>query len=476
MAKILVTGATGFIGKRVIQSLLEQGHEVFALVRVKGTEFKVKDPQRFTLIYGDLRSPADIKGLPTHIDAAYYLVHSMGSLVQNLVEVEMSVARKFISLIEKSGAKQIIFLSGIIESEKELSPHFSGRLAVEKILTSSAVPTTILRASIIIGSGSASFEIIRDLCEKLPFMIAPKWVKSYCQPIAIRDVLFYLTSVLFNEKAYNQTFDIGGPEVMTFKEVLQRYATFRQLKRVIVDVPFLTPRLSSYWLVLITSVRFSICSYLVESMKSSTRKLNTAIDRILPHPCLKYEQALALAFQRIEQNEVVSTWMDAWNIDKVYDDFLSYVEPPQEGCLRDIQKQKIHVPLEILRKRIWSLGGKRGWYAMNWAWRVRGLFDQLLGGAGLNRGRRHPTDLRVGDTIDFWRVIVADPKKIRLVLYAEMKLPGEAWLQFEIDPKENVLVQTAIFRPKGLWGRIYWTLVTPFHWIIFRNMAKSLAR
>lgn len=476
MAKILVTGATGFIGKRVIQSLLEQRHEVFALVRVKGAEFKVKDPQRLKLIYGDLRSQSDIQGWPQHIDAAYYLVHSMGSLVQNLVEVEKGVARKFISLVEKSGAKQIIFLSGIIENEKELSPHFSGRLAVEKILSSSSVPTTILRASIIIGSGSASFEIIRDLCEKLPFMIAPKWVKSYCQPIAIRDVLFYLSHVLFNEKTYNQTFDIGGPEAMTFKEVLQRYATFRKLKRVIIDVPVLTPRLSSYWLVLITSVRFSICSYLVESMKSSTRKLNTAIDRILPHPCLTYEQALELAFQKIAQNEVVSTWMDAWNIDKVYDDFLSYVEPPQEGCLRDIQKQKIQVPLDVLQKRIWSLGGERGWYVMNWAWRLRGLFDQLIGGAGLNRGRRHPTDLHVGDTIDFWRVIVADPQKIRLVLYAEMKLPGEAWLQFEVDAKDNILIQTAIFRPKGLWGRVYWTLVTPFHWIIFRNMAKALAR
>lgn len=476
MAKILVTGATGFIGKRVIQSLLEQGHEVFALVRVKGTEFKVKDPQRFTVIYGDLRSQSEIKGWPAQIDAAYYLVHSMGSVVQNLVEVEMSVAKKFISLIEKSEAKQIVFLSGIIENEKELSPHFLGRLAVEKILASSSVPTTILRASIIIGSGSASFEIIRDLCEKLPFMIAPKWVKSYCQPIAIRDVLFYLTNVLLNKKTYNQTFDIGGPESMTFKEVLQRYATFRRLKRVIVDVPVLTPRLSSYWLVLITSVRFSICSYLVESMKSSTRKLNTAIDHILPHPCLTYEQALELALQKIAQNEVVSTWMDAWNIDKVYDNFLSYIEPPQEGCLRDIQKQKIQVPLDILQKRIWSLGGERGWYVMNWAWRLRGLFDQLLGGAGLNRGRRHPTDLNVGDTIDFWRVIVADPKKIRLVLYAEMKLPGEAWLQFEIDSKESVLVQTAIFRPKGLWGRIYWKLLTPFHWVIFRNMAKSLAK
>jgi uncharacterized protein YbjT (DUF2867 family) len=475
MAKIFVTGATGFIGKRLIYRLLEEGHDVLALVRVKGTEFQVHNPQKLTLIYGDIRLPHTVSRLPVEIDAAYYLVHSMGALVHNLTETEVDIAKKFVSLIEKTSTQQIIFLSGIIEDEKRLSSHLSSRLAVEKMLRSSSIPVTVLRASIIIGSGSASFEIIRDLCEKLPIMIAPKWVRSYCQPIGIRDVLFYLMNVLLHDRTYHQTFDIGGPESMTFKEVLLRYASFRQLKRLIIDVPLLTPRLSSYWLVLITSVRFSICKYLVESMKHSTRKLNSNLDEIIPHSCLTYEESLQLAFQKIAQNEVVSTWMDAWNIEKVHDDLQNYIEVPSEGCLKDIQKCKALVPLDVVKEKIWGIGGKKGWYSMNWAWSIRGFFDHLIGGSGFNRGRRHPTALQIGDTIDFWRVILADETQGYLILYAEMKLPGEAWLEFKIDHNEGVLLQTATFRPKGFLGRAYWYLLFPIHWIIFRNMAKSIA-
>ncbi len=478
MAKILVTGATGFIGKRLVYHLLEEGHDVFALVRVKGTEFRTKEPSRLKLIYGDIRCPDEVelqlRGI--EIDAAYYLVHSMGSVVQNLIEAEIDVAKKFVSLIEKTSAKQIIFLSGIIEDESSLSPHLSSRLAVEKVIRSGQVPFTILRASIIIGSGSASFEIIRDLCEKLSVMIAPQWVRSYCQPIAIRDVLFYLTNVLLLDKAYNRVFDIGGPEPMTFKEVLLRYAAYRKLKRFIIDVPVLTPRLSSYWLVLITSVRFSICSYLVESMKHSTRKLNKAIDDILPRSCLTYEEALQLAFQKIAQNEVVSTWMDPWNVDKIQGDVQNYIDVPVEGCLKDRQEVKALIPLDALQKRVWGLGGDQGWYSMNWAWGLRGLIDKLIGGSGLNRGRRHPTQLQVGDSVDFWRVILADEERGHLILYAEMKLPGESWLEFEIDRTQGILRQTATFRPKGVWGRVYWYFLFPIHWVIFRNMARSISQ
>lgn len=472
MAKVLVTGATGFVGKRLIYRLLEEGHEVFAILRVRGALLRVPDPTRLHLIYGDIRNPAAMDPIPLDLDAAYYLVHSMGSVVQNLIDAEVEVAKKFVALIEKSSIKQIIFLSGIIEDETKLSPHLLSRLAVEKALLASSIPVTILRASIIIGSGSASFEIIRDLCEKLPLMIAPKWVRSFCQPIAIRDVLFYLVGVLNRRESYNRTFDIGGPEAITFKQVLQRYASFRGLHRWIIDIPVLTPRLSSYWLLLITSVRFSICRYLVESMRHSTRKLNSAIDAILPHQCLTYEEALARAFQKIAQNEVVSTWMDAWDAKKSYLD----LEVPEEGCLKDIQVQKIKVPIGVLKDKIWSLGGKTGWYSMNWAWNIRGFFDQMIGGSGLNRGRRHPTKLEVGDTIDFWRVIVADLKQGRLILYAEMKLPGEAWLEFRIDARDATLTQTATFRPKGFLGRCYWYLLFPFHWVIFRNMARAINR
>ncbi len=476
MARILVTGSTGFIGKRLVHLLLEKKHEVFALVRVKGTAFEIEDSSNLKLIYGDIRFPEEMEILPEGLDAAYYLVHSMGSFVKDLVETEVEIAKKFVAVMEKSSVKQIIFLGGIIENEDRLSPHFASRLAVEKVLRSSSIPCTVLRASLIIGSGSASFEIIRDLCEKLPVMIAPKWVKSFCQPIAIRDVLFYLEKVLLLEKAYNKVFDIGGPDQMTFKEVLLRYARYRQLKRFILDVPVLTPKLSSYWLLLVTSVRYSLCAYLVESMKHSSRKLNLSIDDILPHPCLTYEQALGLAFQKISQNEVVSTWMDAWDVKKVNKNLQNYIEVPEEGCFKEKRDVEIKIPIEELQNRIWSLGGDNGWYSLNWSWRLRGLVDKLLGGIGMNRGRRHPTKLLIGDTIDFWRVILADPKRTHLILYAEMKLPGEAWLEFEIKEETMTLSQIVTFRPQGFWGRIYWYILLPIHLIIFKNMARSLAQ
>ena len=475
MAKVIVTGSNGFIGKRLIYQLLEQGHEVYALVRVKGTKFKSAAPSLLHFIYGDIRDLSTMEPFPQDIDAAYYLVHSMGSVVQNLVETETDIAKNFITAIEKTHCKQVIFLGGIIEDETKLSPHLSSRLSVEKVLRSSKVPSTILRASIIIGSGSASFEIIRDLVEKLPLMIAPRWLRNYCQPIGIRDVLFYLTGVLLKQPCLGQVYDIGGPEAMSFEEILLRYAKFRKLKRYIFNVPVLTPRLSSYWLVLITSVRFSICSYLVESMRHDTRKLNRQIDTDLPHVCISYEEALQLAFQKISQNEIVSTWMDAWNIEKIHGDLQNYVEVPEEGCLKDIQVVPLAISFEEAKKKIWSIGGDKGWYSLNWAWAIRGMIDKLIGGAGLNRGRRHPTEIQVGDSIDFWRVLQADDKNGHLILYAEMKIPGEAWLEFEINKSKSVLKQTATFRPKGIWGRIYWYLFFPFHWIIFRNMAKSLA-
>ncbi len=476
MAKILVTGATGFIGKRLLYSLLDKGHEVVALVRIKGPEFKAKDPSKLNLIYGDLLSIEETNPFLEGIDAAYYLMHSMGNFVENLVDAEIEVAKKFISLLEKTSTKQIIFLGGIIEGEDHLSPHLSSRLAVEKILRSSLIPSTILRASLIIGSGSASFEIIRDLCEKLPIMIAPKWIQTFCQPIAIRDVIFYLEGVLLLKSTYHKVFDIGGPNAMTFKQVLQIYAKHRKLKRLILNVPVLTPKLSSYWLVLITSVRYSLCKYLVESMKHSTRKLNPSIDDVLPHDCLTYEQSLEIAFQKISQNEVVSTWMDAWDTNKLPDDFQNYIEVPQEGCLKEIRELHIQIPIETLINRIWSIGGNNGWYGYNWAWKLRGLIDKLIGGIGMNRGRRHPTEIEVGDSIDFWRVILANKTKTHLILYAEMKLPGEAWLEFEIDQEKKNLKQIVTFRPKGFFGRLYWYLLLPIHKIIFKNMVNALTK
>jgi len=476
MSKVLVTGSTGFVGKRLIYQLSEQNHEIYALSRFAGLELKTPKNFKVTTLYGDVSDLNDVKPFPTDIDVAYYLLHSMGGLVENLQQEEENIANNFITLIEKTNCRQVIFLSGIIEDEKTLSPHLQSRLAVENILKHSKIPCTILRSSIIIGAGSASFEIIRDLVEILPLMIAPRWVKNYCQPISISDVLSYLNACLLLPATFGQTYDIGGPEAITFKQVLSRYAAFRGLKRYIIDVPVLTPRLSSYWLILISSVRFSICKYLVESMKQNTRKLNLAIDTVLPHPCLTYEESLKMAFLKIQQNEVVSTWMDSWEIKQNHLDMHKIVQVPQEGCLKDIRNVAITLPLEEVKDRIWCIGGKKGWYSMNWAWSLRGLIDKVLGGTGMNRGRRHPSRLSVGDSIDFWRVLLVNEKRTHLILYAEMKLPGEAWLEFEVEEEKLNLKQTATFRPKGVLGRLYWYMLVPFHFIIFNNMAKTLAQ
>lgn len=477
MKKIFVTGANGFVGKRLIVELLRQGYEIYALCRIKGVKIFAEETHNLHYIWGDLRNSDTLKQIPKDLAAAYYLVHSMSDLVENLVDTEVQIVKQFLAGLQDSSVQQIIYLGGIIQNEKKLSPHLKSRLLVEEALKNSGIPYTVLRASIIIGAGSASFEIIRDLCEKLPIMIAPKWIRSLCQPIAIGDVIFYLSSVLLNQKCLNKIFDIGGPEVFSFKDVMLKYAEFRNLQRKIIHVPVLTPRLSSYWLVLITSVRYSLCSYLVESMKTNTIVQNDEIQKILPHTCLTYTEALQLAFQKVAQNEVVSTWMDSWEVRDTNPSMEHYIEVPSEGCLKDVRKVRIQDTKAEAMERIWRIGGKNGYYGLDWAWHLRGFLDQMLGGVGLNRGRRHPSEIQVGDSIDFWRVIFADKEKGHLILYAGMKLPGEAWLEFHIQQQhqEWFLIQTATFRPKGILGRLYWYLLIPFHVFIFKKMARALA-
>lgn len=293
MAKIFVTGATGFIGKRLIAALLTEGHEIWALVRMQGIALYPEENPRLHILAGDLAKNTAIPKLPLDLDAAYYLVHSMTASMGDLEEQERQVAQNFVTWVKPTSIQQIIYLGGIIGDEKHLSPHLKSRLRVEEVLTNSGIPLTVLRASIIIGSGSASFEIIRDLVEKLPVMVAPRWIESRCQPIAVRDVLFYLQGVLLDKESFGKMFEIGGPEVITFKEALLRFAKVRGLHRRIITVPVLTPRLSSYWLVFITSVNFNLASYLVESMKSDTV---CKTDPPKNHACLTYEEAIDLAF------------------------------------------------------------------------------------------------------------------------------------------------------------------------------------
>ncbi len=472
--KILLTGANGYIGTRLLPVLQEAGHEVLCLVR---DERRWKDEQksrsRIQIITGDLLREDTLNKIPQDIDAAYYLVHSMGDA--SFKELEELSANNFVKALERTHCKQIIYLTGIV-NDKQLSVHLSSRLTVETILEKSEIPLTCLRAAIIIGSGSASFEIIRDLTEKLPVMIAPKWLRTKCQPIAIRDVLAYLEGVLGNEKALNKTFDIGGADILTYKDMLLGYAKARKLKRYILTIPVLTPRLSSYWLNLVTSVNYNIASSLVESMKNEVICHNHDIEQVVPRKCVSYEQALKLAFNKIEQNSIVSSWKDALNRGYLNTSFMDQVKVPQHGTLTyRVKRIFTKEPAKVLAN-IWSIGGKRGWYYLDFLWNLRGLIDQIVGGVGIRRGRRGGNQIYAGDALDFWRVILADEKNMRLLLYAEMKLPGEAWLEFKIINREqkHYLSQVATFRPNGLWGRAYWWLMWPFHLFIFNGMARNL--
>lgn len=475
--KILLTGANGYIGTRLLPRLIEEGHEVYALVR---SRYRIETSQKFQsqlhVIEADLLDPSSLLKIPADIDAAYYLVHSM-SYSQKFSELEATSAKNFVSRLENTQAKQIIYLSGL-SNEEHLSRHLNSRKRVGEILKMGKVPVTILMAGIIIGSGSASFEIIRDLVEKLPVMIAPKWLNNLTQPIAVRDVLTYLTLILGNSACFNQSFEIGGPDVMSYKDLLLNFAKMRGLKRKIFTVPVLTPRLSSYWLFFVTSTSFSLARFLVESLINNAVCKENRIQTLFPRKLLSYEEALQLAFTRIEEDWVPSSWKDTLSGSALNPDLSIYVHVPRFGILSDRRTISFSCPIEQVQKRIWSLGGDRGWLAMNWAWKLRGFLDKLVGGTGLRRGRTHPTRLKAGDSLDFWRVLLADEKNRRLLLYAEMKLPGEAWLEFEIIPHETggTLKQTASFRPNGVWGRFYWYSLYPFHALIFSQLAKHIAK
>ena len=481
--KILLTGATGYIGQRLLPALAEAGHEVVCLVR-DARRFALPDTlaealrPRVRVAQGDLLKPETLADLPLDIDAAYYLVHSMSGGGKDFYALEQQSAHNFTQYLDRTAARQVIYLSGIA-NDAGLSVHLRSRSAVEHVLAEAhTAQLTVLRASIIIGSGSASFEIIRDIVEKLPVMVTPRWLNSRCQPLGIRDVIFYLTAVLNNPACLGESFDLGGPDVLTYKEMLMGLAAVRGYRRWIVTVPVLTPRLSSWWLYLVTSTTFSLAQSLVESLKNDTvADPARSIERVVPHPCMSYRAALELAFQRIEQNEVVSSWSDALSSGTLRQNYMDAMQIPKNGMFFDRQRRNFTRPVAEVLDNIWHIGGERGWYKTDWLWRIRGLMDKLVGGVGLRRGRRSPDHLRAGDPLDFWRVLVADRPAKRLLLYAEMKLPGEAWLQFRITDNPDgthTLEQLAAYRPQGLAGRLYWYSVLPFHGIIFKGMVENL--
>lgn len=470
---ILLTGVTGYIGQRLLPVLLEQGHHVVCCVR-DAHRFKYHNYNKndITVIEVDFLNPETLKAIPENIDVAYYLIHSMSTLSGDFENMEEQCAQNFKDILDQTQIKQVIYLSGIV-NEVELSRHLTSRKNVEDILSDAAFALTTLRAGIIVGSGSASFEIIRDLVEKLPAMITPKWLKTRCQPIGIRNVIQFLDGVKDKAETYGQTYDIGGPDILTYKEMLLRFAKIRNLKRYIWVVPVMTPRISSYWLYFVTSTSYALAKNLVNSMKVEVVCKPNNLAELLGITLLDYETSIQLAFDRIEQNQVISSWKDALTSETLHKGISQYIEVPTNGCFTDVHTRKVDNVSKTL-ENIWSIGGQNGWYG-NILWELRGFIDQLFGGVGMRRGRKSPTEIYSGDTLDFWRVLLADKEEKRLLLYAEMKLPGEAWLEFKID-KKNTLTQTATFRPLGVLGRLYWYAVLPFHGIIFKGMITKMAK
>lgn len=471
--KILLTGVTGYIAQRLLPVLLQNNHEVVCCVRDK-KRFKEQNHHtgKLSVIEDDFLDKESLANIPNDIDIAYYLIHSMSTQTGDFESMEQICALNFKERIQKTSTKQVIYLSGIV-NETELSKHLESRKNVESILADSTFALTTLRAGIIVGSGSASFEIIRDLVEKLPAMITPRWLKTRCQPIAIRNVIEFLNGVAGNTETYNQSYDIGGPDIVSYQEMLLRFAKIRGLKRRIYVVPVMTPKISSYWLYFVTSTSYALAQNLVNSMKVEVICRPNNLAELLGISLIDYDTSIKLAFDKIEQNQIVSSWKDAQTSDILKNGISQYIEVPVNGCFTDIRKREIRNDKYTLDK-IFSIGGKNGWYYANWLWEARGFIDKLWGGVGMRRGRKSNTEISAGEALDFWRVLLADREEKRLLLYAEMKLPGEAWLEFKID-QNNILTQTATFRPLGLAGRLYWYAALPLHGFIFNGMIKKIA-
>jgi uncharacterized protein YbjT (DUF2867 family) len=471
--KILLTGATGYIGKRLLPILVKEGHEIICCVRDKNRFYVPKEfSKSIKVIEVDFLKPESLSIIPIDIEAAFYLIHSMSGSTGNFDELEKISAENFVERINQTQVKQVIYLSGIV-NDKSLSKHLSSRKNVEDILNTGNYAMTTLRAGIIVGSGSASFEIIRDLVQKLPFMITPKWLNTKCQPIAINDVLEFLSKSLMNSKTFNQNFDIGGPDILTYKEMLLGFAKAKNLKRWIVTIPVMTPKLSSYWLYFVTSTSYKLASSLVSSMKVEVICKDNRINELLNVKPMPYELALSKALIKVAKDDVVSSWKDSLVSGRFTSNISKHLKVPKKDCFIDRRKKDI-IDRNFTLEKIWSIGGETGWYYGNWLWDLRGFIDKLYGGVGSRRGRTNKNDIHAGDALDFWRVLYANKEEGKLVLFAEMKLPGEAWLEFKII--NNTLYQSATFRPKGFWGKMYWYSVLPFHGFIFQGMLNKLIK
>ncbi len=468
--RILLTGATGYVGGRLLGVLEAQGYRVRCLVR-RPDEFQSRGNAATEIVQGDVLAPDTLGPAFDDIETAYYLIHSMGSTGE-FEAAEQEAARNFADAARRAGVRRIIYLGGLGHTEDELSAHLRSRQAVGEVLRSSGVPTLEFRASVIIGSGSLSFELIRALVERLPIMVAPKWVSVPAQPIAINDVLEYLVAALDLPTAQYQVYEIGGADQVSYADLMRAYARQRGIALRMIPVPFLTPYISSLWLGLITPLYARIGRKLIESIVHSSVVHDTAaLDRFDVRP-MGVEEAIRSAIANEDHDFATTRWSDALS---------SGGQSPTWGGVsfgsRLVDSRTVNVAVARAEAfaPILRIGGETGWYGWNWLWQMRGFLDLLVGGVGMRRGRRSPTSLRVGDALDFWRVELLEPARLRLA--AEMKLPGRAWLEFEVtgDATTSTIRQTAMFDPLGLWGRAYWYLLFPMHQLVFGGMLRGIA-
>jgi len=474
MQRIAVAGATGYIGGRLVPQLLDCGHPVRCLVRsaakLEGRAWTLNS--RVEIRRADLADAPSLTRELEGCDAAFYLVHSMMSAGGEYAQRDRQLALTFARAARDAGVSPIIYLGGLGETGSNLSEHLSSRRDVEGALASTGVPVTVLRAAMIIGSGSASFEILRYLVHRLPVMITPRWVSTPCQPIAVENVITYLVGVLAVPETIGGVFDIGGPETLCYSDIIRVMAEELGLpRRWIIPIPVLSPRLSSYWIHLVTPLSHKIARPLAEGLRNPVVCRDDRIMRLIPQRLLNVGEAIRAALNQAAAGQVETSWSMAGPMPG---------DPDWSGgtVFRDTRESAIEAPAGAAFQAVCRIGGRRGWHTATWLWIIRGLLDRLVGGPGLRRGRRDPETLRYGDALDFWRVVGIQQDRW-VSLRAEMRLPGEALLDFRIEPGEAgqcVLRQTALFQPRGLLGLAYWYAVLPFHDLVFRGMLAGIRR
>jgi len=472
---VLVTGATGYVGGRLVPRLLVEGYRVRCMVRdltrLQGRSWI----NRVELVQGDMLNPASLSAAMRDVQVVYYLIHSLGG-GSDFLDRDLVAARNCAHAAQEAGVKRIVYLGGLGDPKADLSLHLRSRQQTGDALREAGIPVTEFRAAVIVGSGSLSFEMIRYLTERLPVMVCPKWVFTRIQPIAIRNVLDYLVAALRCPESTGRILEIGGRDVLTYADMMTGYAQARGLKRRLIAVPVLTPRLSSYWVHLVTPIPANIAQPLIKGLGNEVIVRDDSATQLFPnvHP-IDYKTAVRLALEKMNARDIETAWSDALTSSQGHKSPVTLIST--EGLIIERRQMIVSASAETVYKCFTRLGGARGWLYMDWAWQLRGIVDRLCGGVGMRRGRRDPEELRIGDPLDFWRVEMVEPRWL-IRLRAEMRVPGRAWLEFEVrsvHEGQALLLQTAFFEPKGLSGLLYWYALYPVHSLIFSGLIRKIA-